>query len=277
MLADASLKKVGTGLPALEVIGFVRLAEVILLLAYGLLRGNLTVLRPRDPTRQLLRSCLDLINNFWVVIAVRRLPLALFYILIFLAPTVTTLLAAVLLREALEPRKGLAILVGFAGVKVAVNPWNSARPGGWTGYVACPICVACFSTNIVWSRVLTQTEAPESLTFCSGALMAVAGFAGMIWKAGLLTAKLALVLAAAGLLSVLGALCFFVALKHATAATVSQYHSSQLFTGTLVAFFRWHERITLAMLFGAALIIAAGFYTAAASDPVSPELTSLEP
>jgi drug/metabolite transporter (DMT)-like permease len=57
-------------------------------------------------------------------------------------------------------------------------------------------------------------------------------------------------------------MCFFIALKHAAAATVSQYHYSQLLTGALIAYLIWRERITLPMLLGAILIIAAGGYTA---------------
>lgn len=276
VLADTSLKIVGASiLPAYEIIAFVGLAVVGLLLVHGLWRNDIRALWPKHPTRQLLRSCLDLANNLCVVVALRHLPLAVFYILIFLAPSVTTLLAAFFLKEPLEWRKGLAILTGFLGVVVAVNPFGSDRPGDWTGYLACLVCVACFSVNMVWSRVMTQTEAPKSLTFFSGLLMAGVGSAAMLWNAQPITARLAMVLIATGLFCVIGSTCFFVALKHSSAANVSQYHYSQLLTGSVIAYLIWHERFTFSMLVGAALIIGAGGYTAAASYSTGHKASSL--
>jgi drug/metabolite transporter (DMT)-like permease len=266
VLADTSLKIVGaSSLPAYEVIAFVGMVVVIILLMRALWRNDIHRLWPKDPVRQLFRSCLDLANNLCVVIALRHLPLPLFYILIFLAPSVTTLLAAFFLHESLEWRNGLAILTGFVGVVVAVNPFSADRPGDWSGYLACMVCVTCFSVNMVWSRVLTQTEAPESLTFCSGMLMAVVGSVAMLWKAEPVTARFAGVLVGTGLFCVLGSMCFFIALKHTSAATVSQYHYSQLLTGSVIAYLIWRERLTASMLVGAVLIIGAGFYTAATS------------
>ncbi len=72
-------------------------------------------------------------------------------------------------------------------------------------------------------------------------------------------------LAATGLFCVVGSVCFFAALKHASAATVSQYHYSQLLTGAFIGYLLWHEKPTVAMLLGAVLIIASGCYTAARS------------
>ena len=58
-------------------------------------------------------------------------------------------------------------------------------------------------------------------------------------------------------ISLIGSLCFFLALRHTTAATVSQYHYTQLITGTLVAFAIWRERPTAAMGLGAVLIVVS--------------------
>lgn len=264
VLADTCLKVAGRSrLPTGEVIAVVGLVEVGLLLARGLWRGDVGALWPRNPLRQVFRSCLDLANNVCVVIALRHLPLPLFYILIFFAPMATALLAAAFLGESLEWRKALAIFAGFVGVVIAVNPFGVSRSGDWTGYLACLVCVMCFAVNVVWSRVMTQTQTPESLTFCSGALMALAGSASVLRNARPLDVTLAGVLAGAGLFSVVGGICFFIALKHASAATVSQYHYSQLLSGALIGYVIWGERLALSMLVGAALIIAAGCYSAA--------------
>ncbi len=267
VLADTSIKIVGSyRLPSYEVLAFLGLCIVGILVVRGLWRRDVKALWPKRPRRQLVRSCLDLANNFGVVIALRHVPLTLFYILVFLSPMVTTLLAAVFLEERLEWRKAVAIVAGFVGVVVAVNPFSSSRQGDWIGYAACMVCVACFSANMVWSRVITQTETPESLTFFSGFLMAIVGFACMLWHAEPLTPRLAATLVAMGFFCSFGSICFFVALKHTSAATVSQYHYTQLLTGASLAYFIWREVPTLSMILGGAVIIGAGVYIAVGSS-----------
>ncbi len=263
VLADTCIKAVGAfRLPAYEVIGCVGLFEAVLLSVQAALRDGIRTLWPRNPARPLLRSGLDLLNNLCVVIALRHLPLAMFYILVFLAPAVTTLLEAGFLHEPLGWKRLLAVATGFAGVVVAVNPFGSARVGDRTGYLACLVCVACFSANMVWSRRLTQDERPESLTFFSSLLQSAAGLMLVLGHGVALSTRSTSLLAATASISVVGSLCFFVALKRSSAATVSQYHYTQLLTGALVAYAIWRKKPTAFMLAGAVLIVLSGWLAA---------------
>jgi drug/metabolite transporter (DMT)-like permease len=271
VLADSSIKLVGqSGLPPYEMVAFLGLFMAIFLGLYALVRGNVRVLRPQRLSRQLVRACLDMANNVCVVIALRHLALTMFYILVFTAPIVISLLSAVFLKEGLPWRKGLAIFAGFAGVVIAVDPWGSARQGDWVGFVACMICVACFSVNMVWSRVLTRTESPESLAFFSGLVTAAVGLVLMLFHAAPLTARLTAGLFAMGLFCAAGTLCFYIAVKHTSAANVSQYHYTQLLTGTLVSFLVWHDKPGFFVLAGGSLILASGLYIAVAAQNLVP-------
>lgn len=274
VLTDTSIKMVGASkLPAYEVLAFLGLFIVALLLLRGLWRHEVKAVWPKRPKRQLVRSCLDLANNICVVIALRHLPLTLFYILVFMSPMVISLMAAIFLHERLKWNRAAAIVAGFIGIVVAVDPLGSFRRGDWVGYAACMVCVASFSTNMVWGRVMTRTETPESLTFFSGLLMAVFGFSCMLWHAEPLTARSTAVLVAMGLFCSIGSICFFIALKHTSAANVSQYHYTQLITGALVSYIIWRERPTIAMMIGGAVIIVSGVYIAlAASRETVPDL-----
>jgi drug/metabolite transporter (DMT)-like permease len=263
VLADSTIKLIGRStLPACEIIAFLGLFIIAFLAAYALARGEIRLLWPRQPRLQTLRSCLDLANNLCVVVALRHVPLTLFYILVFTSPIVITILAALFLNEKIEPRKAFAVIAGFAGVVIAVNPFGSSRPGDWIGYAACMVCIACFSVNMVWSRVLTRTETPQSLTFFSGIVMVVAGFGSMLFHAEPLTPRLLAALLATGLFCALGGICFYVALKHTSAANVSQYHYTQLVSGSLVAYLVWREFPTPPMILGGSLIVASGLYIA---------------
>lgn len=263
VFADSTIKAIGhTALPAYEVIAFMGILMCACLAVYAFARGERQRLLPHNPRYLAVRSCLDLANNLCVVVALRHVPLTLFYILVFLAPMVITLLAAVFLHERIGWRRALAVVTGFAGVVIAVNPFGTARPGDWIGYAACMVCVSCFSVSMVWSRVLTQTETAEGLAFSSGIVMTLVCGAAMVFHAEPIGGKLLLGLCAMGLFSAVGSICFFIALKHTSASTVSQYHYTQLLTGALVSYIVWREIPTLWMVLGGLLIVASGLYIA---------------
>lgn len=263
VVADTTIKLVGKSrLPAYEIIAFLGMLMCAYLALYAAARREIWRLWPVNPRRQFVRSCLDLTNNLCVVIALRHVPLTVFYILIFLAPMFITVLARVYLHEKVGLRRALAVAAGFAGVIIAVDPFGASRRGDWIGFAACMVCVGCFSVNMVWSRVLTRTESPESLAFCSGIVMALAGLSAMVWHAEPLSEQLLAGLFSMGAFCAAGSICFFVAVKHTSASDVSQYHYTQLVTGALVSYLVWRDRPTLGMMLGGALIVASGLYIA---------------
>jgi len=272
VLADSAIKLVGqSDLPAYEMVAFLGLFMAVFLAIYAMARREVQVLRPHRLDRQVARAWLDMANNVCVVIALRHLTLTLFYVLIFMAPMVIALLSAVFLREGLSWKKAAAIGAGFVGVVIAVHPWSAGREGDWIGFGACMACVACFSVNMVWSRVLTRTERPESLAFFSGLVTAAAGFALMtLVHAEPLTLRSTAGLFAMGLFCALGTLCFYIAVKHTSAANVSQYHYTQLVTGALVSYLVWHDKPGVYVLLGGALILGTGLYIAVAARDVVP-------
>jgi len=265
VLADTSMKLAGNSpLPAYEIVACQALVVAAAMMVRGFLRRAPRSLLPRSPARLTVRSLLDLGNNLCVVVALRHLPLTLFYILVFLAPMATALLAAVFLRENLGWRKIAAVVGGFAGVVIAVHPFGAARQGDWIGYAACMVCVACFSVNMVWSRVLMRTETPESLTLFSGLTQFVACAGLMAFHAEPVNLKLGMTLGAMGLFCAFGSMCFFVALQRTSPVHVSQCHYTQLITGALLTWLIWRELPTLWMIGGSVLIVAAGLLMASA-------------
>ncbi|AXC14120.1 Permeases of the drug/metabolite transporter (DMT) superfamily [Acidisarcina polymorpha] len=249
-------------LPNYEIVAFLGIFMAMFISLYALVRGEVKELWPKRPTRLLGRASLDVANNLCVVIALRHLSLTLFYILVFTSPLLVAVLGRIFLKERLDWRKATAILAGFLGVVVAVYPSRSSGSSAWAGFAACVVCVTCFSVAVVWSRVISQTERAESMTWFSALLSAAVGLAGMLFHAAPLDSRLFVALLAMGLLCAIGSICIVVALRYTTAATVSQYHYTQLVVGSVVAYFLFNEKPTIWMLSGAVLIIAAGLYIA---------------
>jgi drug/metabolite transporter (DMT)-like permease len=274
VLGDSCIKWIGQfGLPPEEIVAFMGFFVALTLLLHAAVRRNLDNLRPRSVVRQLLRALLDMANNICVVIALRHLSLTMFYILVFTSPLVISVLSAFFLGERLTPKKALALLAGFCGVVIAVVPWNHAQPHAQShaqhvdliGLGSCLVCVTCFSVNMIWSRVLTRTEPPESLAFCSGLVTAIAGLALTSLHPRPLTPTLWLALGMMGVFCAAGTLSFYVAVKHTSASNVSQYHYTQLLTGALISYLVWHDKPGLPMLAGGALIIGSGLMIALAA------------
>ncbi len=272
VLADTSVKVIGrSSLPAYEILAFMGLSICGAVALYAALRRQIKRLRPVNPRHQAMRSLLDLVNNLCVIIALRHVSLPLFYILVFMSPLVITLLAATFLYEKIGLGRVLAAIAGFVGVVIAVNPFSASRQGDWIGFLACMVCVACFSVNMVWSRILTRTETAESLALFSAIVMTVAGFGAMLFHAEPVSGPWLLALLAMGVFCAAGSVCFFLALKLASASTVSQYHYTQLLTGSLVSWLVWRQLPTLSMVIGGTLIVAAGLYVALPRSRTSPQ------
>ena len=183
-----------------------------------------------------------------------------------------SLLSAVFIGERITLKKSLALLVGFCGVVIAVAPWSHVQRIDFIGLVSCLVCVACFSVNMVWSRVLTRTESPESLAFCSGLVTATAGLALASFHPQPLTPRLWMALGMMGVFCAAGTLSFYVAVKHTSASNVSQYHYTQLLTGALISCLVWHDKPGLPMLAGGSLIIGSGLVIALSVRNAEPVL-----
>ena len=272
VLGDSCIKWIGQyGQPPEEIVAFMGLFMALTLAAQAAVRGNLRNLRPHSVVKQVLRALLDMTNNVCVVIALRHLSLTMFYILVFTSPLTISLLSAGVLGERITGKKAAALVAGFGGVVIAVAPWSHEQHIDLIGLVSCLVCVVCFSINMVWSRVLTRTEPPESLAFFSGLVTAVAGLALTSVHPRPLTPTLWVLLGMMGVFCAAGTLSFYVAVKHTSASNVAQYHYTQLLTGSLISYVVWHERPGLAMLAGGALIIGSGLMIAVGAREVELE------
>jgi len=275
VLGDSCIKWIGQfGLPPEEVVAFMGLFMALTLTVQAAVRGNLGNLRPRSVVRQGLRAMLDMANNVCVVIALRHLSLTMFYILVFTSPLTISLLSAIFIGERITAKKAVALVAGFCGVVIAVAPQSHSQLGAQhvdlIGLLSCMVCVSCFSVNMVWSRVLTRTEPPESLAFCSGLVTAMAGLALTSFHPKPLTPVLWLALMMMGVFCAVGTLSFYVAVKHTSASNVSQYHYTQLLTGALISYVVWHDKPGLFMWVGGALIIGSGLMIALGARNAQP-------
>jgi drug/metabolite transporter (DMT)-like permease len=255
-------------LPPWEVVAFLSLFGAVMMAVKGAAQGSVTALWPRRPGRQFGRIAMALGCSMANAVALRHLPLTLFYAAAFTAPMVISLLAAVFLRERLTAAQIIAVIAGFAGVIVAIDPLDTltqAEPiqADWTGYAAMLVSVLCFSASAVWLRVIAQSETADSIAFFSGLVGAAVCGGLTAWHAVPVSVPTLLLLLAMAVFTLIGQLCNFTAMRLTTAAMVSQFHYTQIVAGAVLGFLIWHEVPALHTLLGAGIIIASGLYIAA--------------
>lgn len=277
VVVDALMKLAAEAeLPPYEIVGVMGGIAALILAIRAQTKNSIASLWPQNGRGQCLLAAVSIIINYANVVALKHLPLTLFYILAFTAPMMMAILAKLFLKEPLGWIKFLAIVTGFGGVVIAVNPQHISG-GDATGYIAEMIAASFFAVYIVLSRFLTRKEAPESLVFFNGAVQGLLGLTLTFFQGGgALTTYAILILLAMGCLNLLGNLLTFASVKYAPAGTVAPYHYTQLIAGALIAFLIWHEWPTTHLIAGAAIIIASGIYIATHGGKTEGEAIAVE-
>jgi drug/metabolite transporter (DMT)-like permease len=122
-------------------------------------------LRTRRLGLYLLRGVLNAAAMISFLLAVAITPLAEVAALSFTSPLFATVLAAILLREPVGPRRIAGLLLGFAGALVVVQPGTGGVSLG-AGLVLLS-CVAWGAALIV-IKVLSRTESSLTITLYAG-------------------------------------------------------------------------------------------------------------
>lgn len=120
---DAAAKALGGKLPVTEIGFFSTLfAAAILLLLTPRDESWRDAWRPRHPKLVLLRGIAGATSGILAIYAFVTLPFAEAYALIFLSPSIATILSIFLLGEQVGWRRWLAVAFGFGGVLLIVRP-----------------------------------------------------------------------------------------------------------------------------------------------------------
>lgn len=250
------------GLPKYEIMIVGGLGGMLSISLFLALRGELKKLRPKRFGGLAALGVLIFFNYICWQYALSYLPLANFYTILFLAPAMVAVLAALFLREKLDWRKSAAIAAGFAGVVISVNPALLLEGRiSWIGYAAAFSGMLILSTQQIGMRLMGARESHECVAFYPRSAVILAGLIGIaIWGYEPMPWQGFVYALASGVVGGFGWLPMARAYKLAPAATVSPFHYSQIVTGALVGYLVWHNVPDLHLVAGAVVIIASGLY-----------------
>ncbi len=256
---DANVKAVGGHLPVFEIGFFSTLFAAFVLL----------FLRPRDerwrdairirrPGLVALRGVAGAAAGILGIYAFTTLPFAEAYALIFLSPSIATILSIFILGEQVGWRRWLAVALGFGGVLAIVRPGFETLELGHLAAFAVSFCAA---GTIIILRTLGQTERRVSLLaavilttlLVNGVLM----LTNFRWPSASDLPFLAL----AGVCAGMAQLALILATRHAPANQVAPAQYSQMVWAIVIGGVFFAEFPDTPAIVGICLIAVSGLFT----------------
>jgi drug/metabolite transporter (DMT)-like permease len=255
--ANDAVGKWLTGSYSVGQLVFLRSVVALVLLAPFVWRAGLREMFAIDrPWTLLARVLLTVIDSFAFYYAVSLQPLADVMTYWLAAPIYVAAFAPLLLGERVGWRRWSAIVFGFLGVLVALEPSTAMFTPG---------AIVSLAGSLAFGFVLLSAR---SLRSTSGLAMIVwQSFGGAV--VGLMTLPFSWTsppvaqwpaLATLGLLAMLAHVSVNWAFKHADAATVAPLQYTQLFWAIIFGWLFFGDLPAVAKIVGAAMIIGSGLF-----------------
>jgi drug/metabolite transporter (DMT)-like permease len=175
--SDSTAKVIGTAVPLLALLWVRYLFQTIVLGVWQARRGALGMFRTGNVKLQIVRAVVLLANSACTFAGLRHLPLPVTTSLAMLAPLISTLLAALVLKDHVPKSKWAMVGLGFVGMLLVV------RPGGnhFTWTVVFPIGAAVtFACYQVVSSHLSKVDDNITTNFLT-ALIATVVLCVLVW------------------------------------------------------------------------------------------------
>ena len=224
-------------------------------------------LKPKRPWMNLLRGALHGAASLLFFTAVKYMPLADVFAIYFVEPFILTAMSAAFLGERVGWRGWLAIVVGFGGALIVIQP--SFALFGWTALL--PVgCAFLFSLYLFMNRAIGEADSPLTM-------QTVAGFGGVLFVGGALLAGDAAAIAdfapslpsswlGLGLLLVLGSLSGYGhllvvrAFRLAPLSLLAPFQYFEIISGVVLGYAIFGEFPSASKWLGIAVIVASGLF-----------------
>ena len=255
---DALMKFLAANYPPMQIACLRGASSLPFVFVTCLATGRLRELRPRRLHLHALRAVVSIAMLWCFVWALSRMSLANTYAITLSAPLLVVPCAALLLGEHADRHVWAAILVGLAGVLVALNPTASGFMS-LAGFAALGSAL-CWAIVVVMVRLLSATEKTASMVFWFLLLLALG--------AGALAAPhwIPIIRADWPWIALLGLAGWAAqhlvteAFRLAPAATVAPYEYLSIVWGACIDWIVWHVAPAGRVVAGAAIVVAAGLY-----------------
>jgi S-adenosylmethionine uptake transporter len=230
--------------------------------------GVVVVLRPGWPSREtvtanMLRSVAGVITAVTFFYALGQLPLAETLVLSFLSPMFIALFGLLMLKEKVDARIIVAIVVGFAGTLIVVlgQTEDVGATRSWSGVAAALLSAVSYALSLVLLRQRAQRDKYLHIVLFQniGPAILVTPFAAWVWQPVSLGHLAWFMLL--GVLGFIGHVLMTTAYARAEAARLAPLEYTALIWAVLLGYGAFSEVPTWATLGGGLLIVGAALLT----------------
>jgi drug/metabolite transporter (DMT)-like permease len=241
--------------------------QMVLTLPLLAIFGGLGAFRAKRPWMNLLRGALHAAATLLFFTAVKYMPLADVFAIYFVEPFMLTAMSALLLREKVGWRRWLAIVIGFGGAMIVIQP--SFEIFGLKALL--PVaCAFLFALYLFMNRAIGDADPPLTMQTISGfggtVFMAFAlligGWGGNVdFEPALPSSAFSLgLLVILGALSGYGHLLVVQAFRLAPVSILAPFQYFEIISATILGFLLFSEFPTPSKWLGVAIIVGSGLF-----------------
>jgi len=254
---DAMVKWLGDAYGPFQMMLFRSTLALVPLYLFYRSAGGLRLVRSNRPLLQVARIATgfgSLLGFFYVL---PRMPLVDAYAISFAAPLFMVGLAAPVLNEVAGWRRWSAVVVGFVGVLIMLEPWTIGVH--WLSLLVL-LATFCYSLSTVLTRLISRYDHDAATIFWFCLFAAIASLIGAIpgWKWPSLADWFWL--ASLGLIGGVGQILVTRALRLAPASVLAPFDYSSIVFAVLYGYLWFRENPSPAVWYGLPLVIGSGFY-----------------
>ena len=229
------------------------LFSLIILALIGLNMGGLKSFKTKIPGWHFLRTCLMSLSSYTFFAALALLPLVNIMVIVFIAPIIITALSGPLLKEDVGIWRWSAVLIGFFGVIVILQP--SAEFSS-TGTIYAVIGVITYSLTALTARKLSDRESASNLSFYIFIGPTLLGAIGSYYSWIPLNPWDFFLFFLTGLTGGLAFIFFNLALQKAEASLLTSFEYTGLIWASLAGYFIFNEIVDSRVWLGAAITVS---------------------
>ncbi|MCB1537985.1 MAG: DMT family transporter [Rhodospirillales bacterium] len=232
----------------------------LMLCVAAVIRGPRAIFKGERWRLHLLRGLLLGGSTMLVLIAIRHLPLADFYGIVFLNPIWVALISRLILKQHIPPSRWLAIGAGFLGVLVIAGPRFADLNVGALAALAASLCSAGAA---LLARRIGGHEPPTNFSLATHATLVLLNLPVMLFVDGPVMPALpdlGLMVLYGVLLSIAMISISLVFARSHVVSQVAPLQYTQMLWGVLLGWLVFDQPPTARIFAGSLLVMGAGIY-----------------
>jgi drug/metabolite transporter (DMT)-like permease len=221
------------------------------------LNGGAKILRLNQPKGVMWRSVAALGASIFVTVSLMNLPLAETMALVFTAPLMLTAVSPFLLHEAVGWHRWAAVLIGFVGVVIMIQPGVD----GFNSWVIFAVLAAvCAASRDIITRRLGTADSAVTVMFYTSLLALIAGAATLPFGTHLPDLQQWGLFMLGGILVTFAHLLVIMAFQFTAGVIVSPLKYLSLIWSAVIGYLIWGDVPGPMKFAGAALVVGAGLF-----------------